>query len=183
MARSGTRTRGNYKREDITYGLTTVIAFAGNCEAASRALEAEGKPIPASTLRVWRCSSFRDEYLELEAQHRPEIDARAVSQARTLVEKLGEAEELAIDRTIEALQAGEINAKDAAATLKNLTISKGVNIDKIDVREGKATSRVEITAGEDLIRSLEAAGLLAPQTEIDDANVVETTPVLIESGT
>lgn len=196
-----------YTAEEVSKSLVTMVALAGNAAATARALADEGITVPETTLRYWRNQMHADRYRELELEHRPAIDAQAVSQARLLVDKLGRAEELAVDRATQGLERGEFNpdeaatilhnlktgeiseeqaltqlqddayipvaAKDAALIAKNLTLSKGINIDKIDVREGKATQRVEITAGDDLLRALEAQGLIAPPTVDSEAELVE----------
>ena len=133
-----------YSPEEIEYALTAVAAAGGSTKRAAKALEAEGRKVPESTLRLWRSDLYADRYREIEADELPKRYARLAERCEANAERLGVIEELLTDR-LEA-EASGLTPRDAAGALRNVSVAKAVNIDKASVIRGRP-SEITLKAG------------------------------------
>ena len=72
-----------WTEEQITRGLLAVIAWAGNCAAASRDLEENHQfVVPAATLRNWTKNLHHDQFERLREEHAPAMEAQLAAELR-----------------------------------------------------------------------------------------------------
>ena len=151
-----------YTHEQVDRGLLAVAACAGNSAEASRRLGDQGLEIPARTLRAWRCETYPERYVELANAHGHEIEEILVARTREVSLKAAEAELLAIDKTVEELEAG--NARDPSASARNLATVRGIGTDKLALLTGRPTHRVEQRTSDDIMDRLRKYGMVVDGT-------------------
>lgn len=79
-------------------------------------------------------------------------------------------------KRIVAASRRRVDAKDAALILKNLTLSKGINIDKTAFIEGRPTQIVQHVSADEVLASLREQGRVIPRPDDVPADAVEVAP-------
>lgn len=151
------RPANKYDEETFNLALTVLAAYNGNGRRASRELQANHDiKIAHSTLYDWTaCQRYHDLRDELMA----DITPRLVQECEAIALKDVRLERMAQDQLEEALENGDIDAKDLPKSLKFLADSKSQNIDKAQLLSGKPTERVHHDAAS-IIRKLSGTGVV-----------------------
>ena len=159
--------RQAYTEHEIRLALEMTAICAGNAAEASRRLaERRGMKIPHSTIKVWLAGRYAAQYEAIQHEVRDQIDRHVVAEARDLVTELAHLERLAMSKAVEQLEAGQI--RDASAVLRNATVSKGINMDKVSLHEGRPTTIIENRTGEETLRALAAMGRLTVDSTAEE---------------
>lgn len=147
--------KGRYSEEEIERGLLTIALVAGNTRRAARELKAQGHPVPRTTLSSWQ-DIHADRLAELRRDVVPQIQARMAQQSEDLAERQVEAQHKAIDRFL--IKVAELGPRDAASAVRDMAVSRAVNIDKAQLLRGQPTEIVQHDVQAD-IRALVAGGV------------------------
>jgi transposase-like protein len=160
-----TRTRSRYSPEERERGLTTLI-LAGSSTKASEILG-----ISEDTLRCWK-REHRDQYERLQTELEPRVVKKIAAEAESLVLQIAD-REAAILKSFTDTEIAGLDPKDKAATLRNLSTSKALQIDKLSSPLRERPSHVQ--QGRDLDQVVSAMARLvgfdatSTATEIVDA--------------
>jgi transposase-like protein len=158
------RKRRLYSPEERERGLTTLI-LAGSSVKAS-----ELTGITEPTLRDWK-REHRDQYERLQEELEPRVVKKIAAEAESLVLQIAD-REAAILKSFTDVEIAGLDAKDKAATLRNLSTSKALQIDKLSSPLRERPSHVQ--QGRDLDQVVSAMARLvgfdatATATEIVD---------------
>jgi hypothetical protein len=122
---------GQYSPEEIDRALLVYIRTGGNCTRTARILNEDPDhplPIDFSTLTKWTRPDgpHHQRYRDLHEQHAPALEAEAVHNARELVSLIAEKERAVLER----LDPAALDQRDLAGTLRNLSTSKSLQVDK-----------------------------------------------------
>lgn len=153
--RSATLTK-RYSREEIDHALLQLYLVGGNTWRVADQLG-----IPDRTLRDWLVR-HADRYEELAQKHGPKLEQQVVRQLEQNVIHAGEATRQAIAKSLEQLEAGE--AKDPAATARNLATVQGIAVDKMLTLTGRPA---QITEHRDTAQIMRALKQTAPNLFIE----------------
>ncbi len=167
-----------YSEIDIEAALLAVVMQGGR---VTRAAELTG--INRDTLYRWANLEYNQRYSELRAEKGPELEQLAIQGLLEFVHKAESAKNLALEKTVQQLEAGE--AKDPGATLRNIATAQGISVTKIMELSGRPTSTVIHQSPAELMARLASLGAVVDTTatEIPAATLVETNPsVAPESG-
>lgn len=145
----------------IDLGLRALVRNGGSGTTTARELG-----IPVDTVNSWR-RRHRERYEELRVQMGPELEAQAIADFRGFVQRAEEAKSLALEKTVDALEAGDI--KDPAKTLQAISISQGIAVQKVLELSGRPTAIVEHRSMAEALARLRALG----------AEVIEGTAVAV----
>jgi hypothetical protein len=168
----------HYSAEEIERALMTLAYKSGAARSASRELKKQGLKIAPSTLRSWRDRLYVDRFLMIREEVIPAI---LREQRDEMSELISDQNHLERDLTAQ-LQRNRtsLDPKETSNALRNVTVSKGINVDKVSLADGRPT---QITAPQfdlkDFVRVLEAEGFQVPETmkaaAAIEAEVVEET--------
>jgi hypothetical protein len=151
-----------YTEEEIVRGLNALISFGGSPAQAHRALiEAFDLEIPKETLRSWRDSTHAERYTKLQRDHGAQIEDALVRDTRDLARAAAAVERLAIEKTVDALEGGRLDPSQVAVNMSKI---KQSNIDKLLALTGRPNQIVENRSATDILRALEAKGVLTSGT-------------------
>src|SRR3954470_21036823 len=137
-----------YAREVIERALYEVAFQAGNTRKAQQALAALGIHVPYRTMHDWVRGRFRNRYQEIATQATDELRERI---ARDTID-LAAGEKEALRQTLAGL--ADLNAVEASMVLRNLSTSKGINLDQEGKLRGRAGVVVDHRGFEDLAEAL-----------------------------
>lgn len=153
--------------EEKHRGLTALIL----CRTSEDAAEQTG--IPASTLREWK-QDHPDLFDKLREDLEPQLVKRIAADAEMIVNR-ATAKELEL---LDAIDASQLSAKDAAGALRNVTTTKALNLDKVSSPLRERPSHVQHSQDIDgVVAKLWRMIGIKPEP-ITDAEVVDSTPVL-----
>jgi hypothetical protein len=134
--------RKRYTREQIDRCLLALLAFPTSEDAARYCREEHGIEVTAGVLRAWRSRIYRDRWVQLAAEHQDQIAQALAVEAETIAAKAALAEHRLLDRLL--AEADRIDARDLAGTLRNVTTTKSLNVDKISTPlRGRPSAVVE----------------------------------------
>lgn len=133
-------------------GLLALALAGGN---ARRASELCG--VPESTLKRWRVQDAA-EYERARIEVAPKLEAVILSDMREFVLEASRVKAVALQKTLEALEADEIPKRDLPGALRNITTAEAISVDKIMVLSGRPTSVVEHRSLGQLVARLAAIG-------------------------
>jgi hypothetical protein len=137
-----------YSASKVIEGLTVLARLAGNSSQASRVTG-----VSHTTLDDWR-RRFPNRYADVADRLAQAVEADVIRDTRELAARLSETEFLALQRTHEKLEQG--NDKEPATTLRNLAVTKGIQIDKNLVLTGRPTQISESRDAAELIKAIRA---------------------------
>ena len=168
-----------FSAEVVDYLLWLCALEGGSTSRALRRAEGEGrfKELPSrQALDKWKRGTYRNRYSELVTLRRERFDDEQATSAQIIARQIAHAEEAAVKQTMAGLSGA--NGVEASNILRNLTQSKGINLDlarKIHERplaERQADSMEEIAGA---LNRLAGSGAVTIETgeEIRDAEVVE----------
>lgn len=164
----GSKTRPILRKYDdatVEKALCVIAYCGGNTVRAHEQLASIGVHIPRSTLKDWRVDGYAERYQQIRREHWREIERRNREEMPSIIAALQDLEHEAIEKAREALHAGEV--KDMGSFLRNVTTSKGINVDKHSALIGRPTSIVEHRNSEDVLRSLASLGHIEGTAEED----------------
>ena len=159
-------TRRTFSAEERTRALIVLASRAGNCAEASRELVAGGVDVPVETLRGWKKT---DEYERIRHDYGYKLEEYVIAEIRESMVEQSELERLALAKTREALENGDI--KDPARAMRDISHAKGQNIDKLRVMTGRPTDITENRSLDELVRALASLGIA--QVDSVDSTVIE----------
>ena len=174
------RTPGQrYSEEEIERGLNEVALCAGNTHRAHRQLEDRGLQIPRPTLEKWTSRQHVERYERIREQVLPRIHAKLAAESEDLARAYAEAEHATLERFREELP--NLRAHEAAGAVRNLATSRGISTDKANLLRNRPTAVVEHRQAEDIIRRLQAVGVLEEDELIE--GTVEEEPAELPPAT
>jgi hypothetical protein len=142
--------RTKYAPEEVERGLFA-LAICGDGTAASRQLSAQGQKIPARTLNHWKVA-HAERFQEIANQHTRKIREKIAQEQIEIAHAAGEAERLAIAKTREQLEAGDV--KDASTAGRNLGVQKGIALDQALKQRGEPTVVHEHRQAEEIVTAI-----------------------------
>jgi transposase-like protein len=166
-----TKPRRKFSVEEKERALTALVLASSSVQAE------EVTGIPARTLRQWK-TELADDYERIRSDMAPEIAKRVASDAEALARDIAEVERRLLARFDDATIAS-LPARDVSTSLRNLSVSKGLQIDKISSPLRERPSHVNHTADfEEIINKLGRQLGIRPEP-VTDAVVI---PAELESG-
>lgn len=151
-----------YSAEQRVRALTVLAAKLGNCAEAARELD-----MPVETLRSWKKT---DEYERIRHDYGHKLEDFVIAEIREQMVEQSELERLALSKTREALENGEI--KDPARTMRDIAHAKAQNIDKLRVMTGRPTDITEHRSLDELVRALTSLGIASASFESVEGEVL-----------
>lgn len=159
----------DFTERDITRGLNALVAFGGTPGPASRALKSTfDLDVSPGRLKTWRDHTYAERYVSLQVEHSEEIESAIIRETRDLARAAAIAERIAIESVLEQLDGGRLRAPEVAQVALNMSKIKQSNIDKMLALTGRPTAITEHRSAAEIIRALEAKGVLELGTN-DDA--------------
>lgn len=135
----------------------TTLALAGDSPTkAVDMLRDAGVRVSRNALQKWR-EKYADRYQQIRDTRVAEIEREVVRQTRTLVTRYTELELQLVDLIAKQAQDGTL--KDPSTAARNASVSKGINVDKMLLIEGRPTEIVH-RSSEDVLRALAAKGYI-----------------------
>lgn len=136
----------------------------------------EGFQVSRQLLHLWATQQLPDRYEEIRTQVSQQVAQRVANQAEQIAIAAGELEL----QLIEDLQAKhhDMDARDVATALRNLTTTKALNIDKIaSPIRGRPTVIHSDRTAQDILNALKALepGLIIDNEPVE-AEVIEDNP-------
>lgn len=145
--------KGFHNPETVRTALLAIAINGGNSQAAHDALKEQGIDVSPRTLRNWRNNQYPQLYRELHDTHGREIEQAIVPGLRELMIRSVEGAQLAADKSIEQLKAGDV--KDPATMGRNLMVTGATAMDKLYLATDRPTSVTEHRDVAEILRSLE----------------------------
>lgn len=161
-----------YQREIMDRAFWEIAAHAGNCRKASLALQRIDIHIPHETLYRWIRGRFKGYYEQLQTRAAEPLREVLARQAIDLALETGAAEKAALKQVF--AQMADVNAVEASMILRNLSQSKGLQLDQEGKIRGRAGIVVDHRGLQDLTDALVNLGAAQP-VDVTDADVVEET--------
>lgn len=146
--------RSPYTSEEIERGLSAVALTQGNTRRAAAALKQAGLPIPRTTLQEWVTNTHRDRYAVIANEELPHVYNRIAEGNEALAERLLKIEDQAAGKLEHALKADDLSPNEISTSLRNLSVSKGIAVDKASVIRGRPTEIREERSFAELARSI-----------------------------
>jgi hypothetical protein len=141
-----------FSTEEVDGALLTLAMLGGNTERAAKQLREAGLSVTARSLRAWREKLYPRRYEDICARHRNEIENVIVQRSREVALTADDLTMLALQKAREQLEAGE--CKDPAAVARNAATTKGINVDKALVMEGRPNQISEQRDAAELLRAI-----------------------------
>lgn len=136
---------------EIQKSLMELVRHNNNAAAASRALKDEHNlSVGAAKLIQWRDETYTDRY----EQARDTRAAVLANEAEDLAHAYTRAEWLALNKTVESIENGQVDPRDLGGLVRNLATAKGINLSNANVLRGRPTSITESRGVEDIMRAL-----------------------------
>lgn len=145
-----------YAEADIERGLTA-LAVLGTSEAASEHLG----NIPSSTIRSWT-QKHPERWEHIQANRARIIDQACIDEFRNVQSAAIRASLLAVELETQNLKAGR--TREPGQSALNLIKTAATAGQTLAMMEGRPTSIIEHRNADDILRSLEAKGLVVNST-------------------
>lgn len=142
-----------YGPEDETRFLTELALCAGNTRLAAKNLKERGHPVSRDTLQGWK-RTHRERYEEIRRELVPVIHAKIASEAEDVIRRSHHAELKLLDQLDDAIEKGDLSARDTAQALRNVSTTKGITMTHLPPLRDKPSQIVEHRHGEDVLRAL-----------------------------
>jgi hypothetical protein len=141
-------------------------------KAAKLLKEAGGPRISEATLRGW-LTIHKSQYDRIRAEAAPTLQAMRAEKFEAAADLKHEAAILIASRLVKAAERGEIPPARLASSLKDLSISTGIDIDKSLLLKGQPTTISERRSPEELLRRLRQLGVIEGDAEEMPAPALE----------
>lgn len=148
---------------DVATGLRALALYGGNAQKASKALTAEGRPIPAKTLTNWRNGKYAVQYEDLVHDMRQAIGQKVSDDAMEVAAAASEVEAKLIAET--QAQLHDIPAKDLAKAALNMSQIKRTNIESARLLRNEPTQITETRNVDESLEELRALGVIDVEAE------------------
>lgn len=157
----GNLVKPRYTPEQIDVALLALAGCGGNAAEAARQLAAaDAEPVPGKdvaaiperTIREWRAGVHAGRFVELSQKHGRRIEESIAVQAREVLLRIGEVEILALEKTKEKLESGDVS--DPSTVLRNLATTKGINTDKLMTLTGRPNVITHERSAEDILKAI-----------------------------
>lgn len=164
-----------YSPEDKERGLTAWV-LAGSSLKASELVG-----IPSSTLRDWR-QEDSEQFDRLREDLEPRIVKKIAAEAESLAMQIAEREARLLEKLTDA-DLDNLTPSEKAATLRNLSTSKALQIDKLSSPLRERPSHVQSDSGEHLLTSIaRLLGKPLPVTNEAQDEVTEAVTIPLMAG-
>jgi hypothetical protein len=163
-----------YSDAEIETGLRALALVSGNQREASSLLRKQGITIPRSTLYAWATSQHATRYRQIQQEVMPAIYDRIAQRSERLADDLADVEERLAEQM--RRQAPELAARDTAGALRNVSVAKGIAIDKATVARGRPTQITATADVTDLLKQLASRFGRQVNSEPVDAEAVTEEP-------
>jgi hypothetical protein len=144
--------RFSYTDEEINRGLTAVALCSGNTRRAEHMLCEQGLAIDHKRLWAWQNLNFPTEYEIIKDQVVPQVYAGIAQSSEALAQRQADLEEKLTDEVEAALP--HMKPGELSTALRNVTVSKAVNIDKASLIRGRPSVITEDHTIEATLRAL-----------------------------
>lgn len=141
-----------YTEAEIEQGLHMLALRSGNSRAAAKELAKGGVKVSYSTLYRWQ-QDQPERYQRIEEEVIPELYAGLARSNEAVAQQATDLEVKLLGKIDQATDAGELTAKDQAGALRNVSVTKGVAMDKATIARGRPT---EIKATADVTQLIES---------------------------
>lgn len=138
---------------DVIRGLSVLASCHGSAVKATKVLQERGEEIDNETLTAWR-RRYPIRYADLHDKISRDLEEAGIRHGRESILKLHEAEDLALEKTVEALKENKV--RDPAGTLQRLATTRGITTDKLMTLTGRPTQITENRSVDEIIRALRA---------------------------
>lgn len=171
------RHQTSYTDEEVERGIFALVMASGNTRRASRTLAARGLRVPHQTLHDWRHHTHPERYERMQRQTYPAIQARMAEQMEELLQAQIDLEWKLVeklDSEVDDLRPGE-----AAGALRNIAVTKAINVDKSSLLRGAPTEIVEhhdVAAIIEKLKRLGVVRVISEQEEPVDADSESDAP-------
>lgn len=164
MAR--TLAKGAHDEAFVERALLLLAQNGGTITRTRTQLEQQGLHPPShATLKDWRDERHRGRYLQHLHDSREQIATLIATEAEEVAIQAAAEERAMLSAITQARENGELEPKDYANILRNVTTTKSLNIDKIaSPLRGRPTTVIEHTNPDEILRKLER---LAPGLVVD----------------
>lgn len=152
MGADTARTAHSFTPEEVHRALLTLAKHAGNARHASEELADNGLDVSDVTLGKWRNGKHAQLYNKLHETYGREIEASLVPEFRDLAISAANTARLAVTQAHAQLEAGQ--AKDPAATAKNLTTAAAIAMDKVYLATDRPTEIRSDRTAQEILASL-----------------------------
>jgi hypothetical protein len=161
----------HYTETEIETGLFALAMASGSPSRASEALALQGLNVPATTLDHWRNQIHTLRYERIRDKAYPQVKAKMAEAMEGLFEAQVEVEWQLLKKLEASIE--ELPARDVSGALRNVGVTKALNVDKSAPLRGEPTARVEVSAvdqAEAALAVLRRKGLLVESKaeEIED---------------
>lgn len=140
---------------DIERGLTALAVLGDTEKAAKRT------GLKARTIRHWR-NVHAERYEHIVANRARLIDQACIEEFRTIVQEAAEVTLIAVRAERKNLEAGR--TREPGQSALNMAKTAAQMADKVAMMEGRPTTIVEHRNADDILRALEAKGLVVDAT-------------------
>lgn len=149
----------------ITNALTTLAMHGGDFKKASKELHGIGE-VGLKKL----AEEHTEDYKRIQDRAKHELEEDAIRTMRERLAQAGEAERLAIEKTIAGLTNGHsIRPTEAAQAALSMSRVKATNIDKLLTLTGRPNAIIEDRTAQEAVRSLVHKRVLRVVTDEDEA--------------
>lgn len=167
---------GTYTDAEIERGLHAMALCSGNGRRAHELLKQDGFKVGERTLYTWK-HRHAERYRTIQDEVLPKVYAGLAAQNEALAQRALDVERQLIDRVED--EAANIKPGDLAGAARNLSVVKGVAMDKAAVIRGRPTEIREERTMVEVARSLERyAGVIKVNIDAIDSTAEEIDPPL-----
>jgi hypothetical protein len=143
-----------WDEKQISQILTLLALNAGNVAKTIREFKEEHDRAPsADTLTNWRDRKYAERYNRIREDYAREFEADAVRTLRDRMKQAAEAESIAIQKTIEALERQDRMVNPAQAAY-NMTRVKATNADRLLTLTGRPNQIIDDRSAQKIIEGL-----------------------------
>ena len=161
-----------YTDQEVEQGLFALAMASGNTRRASAMLQKRGLRVPHTTLDTWKHRTHPERYERIKQDAYPRIAEQMAEDMEALFAAEVELEWELVAKFREEL--ANLKPADVAGALRNIGVTKALNVDKSAPLRGRPNQIVGVSAGDAqarLKRKLERLGVTIEGTaeEVDES--------------
>lgn len=153
MAQTEIEKPNDYTQIDVGMGLRALALYGGNYARASRALTADGRPIPPKLLKTWREDTYAIEYEAVVYELREKIGSQVSDGAMEVAVSAQELSAQMVAQLQENLH--EVPAKELAKAALNMAQVSRTNVEVGRLLRNEPTSITEVRSVDESLAALE----------------------------
>lgn len=157
----------DFSQLDIAMGLRALALYGGNCQQASRALTAEGRPITPDRLKKWKEEDYPVQYEEVVYTLRQKIGEQISDGAMEVAANAQQLSNQMIDLLQENL--AQIPASQLAKAALNMAQTSRTNVETARLLRDQPTQITEVRTVDDSLDTLKELDILS----VDPGDVTE----------